>query len=316
MKRLTLLLVIAAAIFALVGAGVLAAEKKVTVGCKNFTEQFIIGEMMKQLLEDRGFTVEFVSDITTMALREGMDSNDIDISADYTGTTWMQHLGYSHNPALDNNALYWAVKTVEEADNNYICLNPIWNNNTYALACWPEFAEDNNLSTLSDLAAYFNEQDGKVSLFIDFEWSFRPDGLPFMKEFYDFVVDEGSMKTGSPGASVIGLENRECEVAMVFATDGKIAKYDWHVFIDDKSFFPPYDLCPYVRASVLDMYPEIADILGELATTFPGGGESATPEIVAECQGVWQGLVAEVNVEKREPDVVAREYLVEKGLIE
>jgi hypothetical protein len=50
--------------------------------------------------------------------------------------------------------------------------------------------------------------------------------------------------------------------------------------------------------------------------TFPGGGQPATPEIVAQGQAVWQELNAKVDIEKMEPDEVAREYLLQHGLIE
>ena len=102
---------------------------------------------------------------------------------------------------------------------------------------------------------------------------------------------------------------------MAFGTDAIIAKYSWHAYLDDLSFFPPYDLTPYVSAEVLEEYPEIADILNELVATFPGGGELATPEIVAQGQVVWQGLCANVDIDMMEPEEVALDYLVENGLI-
>ncbi|GAI51086.1 unnamed protein product, partial [marine sediment metagenome] len=55
--------------------------------------------------------------------------------------------------------------------------------------------------------------------------------------------------------------------------------------------------------------------LNELVTTFPGGGEPATTEMVAECQKVWQELNAKVSVYNMEPDEVAHEYLIEHGLV-
>ena len=79
--------------------------------------------------------------------------------------------------------------------------------------------------------------------------------------------------------------------------------------------FPPYDLTPYVRAEVLDKYPEIADILNELVATFPGGGGLAAPAVVAQGQTVWQSLNAKVDIEQMEPDEVAHEYLVKYGLV-
>jgi len=290
-------------------------EKTVTVGNKNFTEQYIIGEMMKQLLEDRGFDVSLVADLSSTSLRVGMESGDIDICADYTGTGWMTHLGNEYVAGTDNNDLYQLMKDADEA-NGFIWLDPIWNNNTYALASWPEFVEENDLETLSDLAAFYEENEGKIKTFIDFEFSTRPDGLPALEQHYGFEVADGSILTGIPGASLLGLENRQCEVAMVFGTDAAIAKNGWHVYADDQSFFPPYDLTPYVGEDVLDENPEIEDILNELVATFPGGGESATAQIVSAGQQVWQELNAKVDIDKMEPDEVAHEYLVEHGLIE
>ncbi len=299
------------------GTGCAAPEtlvKEVTVGNKNFTEEYIVGQLMKQLLEDRGFKVNLVSDLSSMALREGMEAGDIDICADYTGTAWMVHLSHEYEPGVDNNELYRLVKEEEEGK-GFIWLNPMWNNNTYALASWPEFVERYDLKTLSDLAALYRENKGKIKTFVDFEFFPRPDGLPALEKHYDFKVDEGFLMTGTAGASLMGLENHDCEVAMVFGTDAAIAKHGWHVYTDDKSFFPPYDLTPYVRKEVLDKYPEIEEILNELVATLPGRGESATSEIVSECQKAWQELNAKVDIEKMEPDEAAHEYLVERSLI-
>jgi len=291
-----------------------ALTKEVTVGNKNFTEQHIIAQMMKQLLEARGFKVNFVSNLSTAALRQGMKAGDIDICAEYTGTAWMVHLGHAYEPGVDNNELYQLVKE-EEEDKGFVWLNPIWNNNTYALASWAEFAEEHDVETLSDLAALYQEKGGKIKTFIDFEFSARPDGLPALEEFYGFRVAGASLMTGTPGASLMGLENHQCEVAMVFGTDAIITKHGWYVYLDDQAFFPPYDLTPYVRKDTLDKYPEMADILHELVATFPGGGELAASKVVAEGQKVWQELNARVDINKMEPDEVAHEYLVKYGLV-
>jgi len=314
MRRLTATISAIVLTLALIvlGTGCTAPTKEVTVGNKNFTEQHIVAQMMKQLLEARGFKVNFVSNLSTAALRQGMKAGDIDICAEYTGTAWMVHLGHAYEPGVDNNELYQLVK---EEDKGFTWLNPIWNNNTYALASWAEFAEEHDVESLSDLAALYQERDGEIKTFIDFEFSARPDGLLALEEFYSFRIDGGSLLTGTPGASLIGLENRQCEVAMVFGTDAIIAKYGWHVYLDDQAFFPPYDLTPYVRQDTLDKYPEMADILHELVATFPGGGELAAPEVVAEGQKVWQELNAKVDINKMEPDEVAHEYLVKYGLL-
>jgi len=290
------------------------AVKEVTVGNKNFTEEYIIGQLIKQALEEHGFKVNLVSDLSSMALREGMEAGDIDICADYTGTAWMVHLGHKYEPGIDNNKLYEMVEKEEEAK-GFTWLNPIWNNNTYVLVSWPEFVDKNDVESLSDLAALYQEGKVEIRTFVGFEFSTRPDGLPALEEYYGFKVNEAFLMTGAPGASLMGLENRECDVAMAFGTDAIIAKYSWHAYLDDKAFFPPYDLTPYVRTEVLDKYPEIADIINELVATFPGGGKPATPAIVGQGQKAWQELNAMVDINKMEPDEAAHEYLVKHGLI-
>ncbi len=308
--------VILAIILISLGAGCGASPdgKVVTVGNKNFTEQFIIGELMKQLLEDRGFTVELKSGRSTTCLREGMEFDDIDLYADYTGTAWMVHLAHEYNAGMDNNEVYQLVKEEEEG-NGFIWLTPIWNNNTYALASWSEFVEKYDLKTLSDLASLYREKQGKIETCVGLEFSTRRDGMPALEQFYDFEVAESFIIIGAVAIPQTTLKNRESEVAMAFGTDAQIAEHGWYVYIDDKSFFPPYDLTPCIREEVLDKYPEIENILNELVATFPGGGEPATPDIVAQCQKVWQELNAKIDIHKMSAADVAHEYLIEHGLI-
>jgi osmoprotectant transport system substrate-binding protein len=296
-------------------SGAALAEKRITVGNKNFTEQYIIGQMMKQLLEANGYKVNLRSDLTSMALRSALESGDIDVCAEYTGTTWMTHLKNKYEPSMDHNDVYRRVKKADKK-NGIMWLHPIWNHNTYALACWPEFAKKHDLQTLEDFAEYCNERDGKVSVFVDFEFSTRPDGLPALQEHYDFHIAESELKTGAPGASVMGLKNRQTKVGMVFGTDANIAENNWVVLQDNKSFFPPYDLAPGVRQQVLKKHPELKEILNELVQTFPGGDKKAKAEYVAKAQAKWQALNAKVDIDKMEPREVAHEYLVEHGLIQ
>jgi osmoprotectant transport system substrate-binding protein len=203
----------------------------------------------------------------------------------------------------------------EDEGNGIIWLDPMWNDNTYALVSWLDFVEEHGLITLSDLASLYREKSGEVSTCIGLEFSTRPDGLPALEKHYNFIVAQSHIMVTPEEIPQKKLENREVDVAMVFGTDAEIAEYGWYIYMDDTAFFPPYDLTPCVRKEVLDTYPEIADILNELVASFPSGGQQATSEIVAEGQKVWQELNAKVNIDGMEPDEVAREYLVENGLI-
>lgn len=314
MKRVSIFLVVGVVMFILSGS-LLAQEKPtIVVGNKNFTEQYVAGELMKQALETKGFNVKLKTDLSSMVMRQGMELGEIDVCMEYTGTAWMVHLGKKYVPT-GHEELYYMTKAAD-AKNGLIWLQPMWNHNSYALAVWPDFSRKNNIWTLSDLARYYREKGGKVKTFIDFEFSQRPDGWPAMTKLYGFKVDPAYLKTAAPGASLIALAKRQVDVAMVFATDASIAKYGWVVLKDDKFFFPPYDLTPVVRAEVLEKYPEVGVILNELVLAgFPNGsGVPYTDEKLAKAQRKWQVLNAGVDLEKKDASKVAEELLVREGL--
>jgi osmoprotectant transport system substrate-binding protein len=291
------------------------SKKKVTVGSKNFTEQYIVGELIRQLLEDRNFKVTLVSGLSTGQLRERMEAGEIDVCAEYTGTAWLVLLAHKRELGRDNNEVYRLVKEEEEG-NGFIWLNPIWNNNTYAFASWPKVVEEYSLKTISDLASLYREKNGKIKTTVGKEFSERADGLPALKKHYNFTIAESYLNITTPPARITqSLKKHECDVALVFGTDKMVYEHEWYVYMDDKAFFSPYDLTPYVRDEVLVKYPEIADILNELVATFPGGGKTATFDIIAKCQKVWQQLNSRAEIDKMDAKEVAHEYLVKHGLI-
>ena len=292
-------------------------DKEVIVGNKDFTEQYIVGELMKQLLEDRGFKVQLVSDLSSDGLRGGMEAGNIDICADYTGTVWVKHLAHEYKPGMDNNDIYHVVK-VEDQGNGLIWLNPIWNDNLYALVSRTSYVLAIGVRTLSDLAWLYRDTEGKIWTAIGKEFSERADGLPGLEKHYDFKIDESFILIKDDPLQ--SLKEQECDVAVGFGTDAAITQQYLHVYVDDWAFFPPYDLTPYVRRGIIDKYSEIPGILNELVGTFPGGGKPATPEIVAESRKAWQELNAKVgideDIDKMKAAEVAHEYLVKHGLIE
>ena len=98
-----------------------------------------------------------------------------------------------------------------------------------------------------------------------------------------------------------GLDEGDIDVTTCFGTDGQIAAYDLVVLEDDKNFWPPYPVAPVISKELLDANPEIATALNKLAPLLDGATMSA--------------LNWEVSGNAREADEVAREFLVENGLI-
>ena len=97
------------------------------------------------------------------------------------------------------------------------------------------------------------------------------------------------------------LRDKQVDVGLVFATDGRIAAFGFKVLKDDKGYFPNYAMVPNVRKAVLDGNPKIGKLLNKLSSKL----EDST----------MQKLNAEIDVEKKTVEQVAEEFLKSKGLI-
>ena len=85
-------------IFVLVGIAILAvigmptngisAEKKIVVGGKNFTEQYLLPELAKDLLTKHGFDVKLETGVGSVVARKSLENGQIDLYYEYTGTAY------------------------------------------------------------------------------------------------------------------------------------------------------------------------------------------------------------------------------------
>jgi len=286
-------------------AGVVFAAQ-IRIGTKNFTEQFVVGNLMATLLEDRGYVVDLRTGMSSTVLRQAMEDGSLDLCMDYTGSMWLAYTGHAFKG--ESPEVMYAKASASDEVRGLIWLNPIWCNNTYAIAITKEFAEENNVYTLSDFAGYVNEKEGKVPFASDFEFYARPDGILGLQLHYGFAFQPSSITTVLPGLTFEYLAEGRSTAAMVFGTDPAVVKYNWVVLQDDKNFWPPYDLCPYARAEVLEANPGLADVLNELIAAFPADPAGARAEMTA--------LNAKVDIDMMEPEEATEEWLRDKGLID
>ncbi len=286
-------------------AGV-AFATPIKIGTKNFTEQYVVGNLMAILLENRGYDVQLKTGMSSTVMREAMETGDLDLCMDYTGTQWLTYTGHEFKGETPEE-MYEQAKT-SDAEIGLVWLKPIWCNNTYAIAVKKEFAEENNVYTLSDFARYVKEQEGKVPFASDFEFYSRPDGILGLQLHYGFVFQPSYITTVLPGLTFEYLNTGKSVACMVFGTDPAVVKYNWVVLQDDKNFWPPYDLSPIVRAETLEANPGLEDVLNELIAAFP--------EDPAEARAEMTALNAKVDIDLMEPEEAAREWLQAKGLID
>ncbi|WP_276318598.1 ABC transporter substrate-binding protein [Marinitoga lauensis] len=162
------------------------AAKTVVVGSKMFTEGYIIANMISYLLKDAGFKVEEQFGLTSFPLRAAIENGQVDIYSEYTGTAWAAYFKQKKN-IYNPYELFNEVSKLDYEKNKIVWINMIPFNDTYAMAVKSEFAEKNNLRTLSDLAKFVNEGN-KVIFGVNPEFYERADGFFAMARAYNMNV--------------------------------------------------------------------------------------------------------------------------------
>jgi len=306
------------------GAPVFAQDGPVKVGSKDFTEQFILGQMYMQVLNDMGVETEDKLNLGgTQIAQEALVNAEIDLYPEYTGTGLTEVLGLSVEdvisggsaspvaegatptangaasaPGSVSQVVFDAVAAAYKEQFDLVWLERSPANNTQALAVKREFAEENGLATISDLAAIVG--DLVISAPADFPE--RQDGLLGLQRVYGAGFNDVEVLPVAPGVKYQALLDDQAQVVLAFGTDGQIAGYDLVVLEDDLNLWPPYNVAPVVRQAILDAWPDIADRFNAVTT-------SLTNEVLS-------GLNWRVDGdEKAEPSDVASDYLSENGFI-
>jgi osmoprotectant transport system substrate-binding protein len=267
----------------------------VSVGSKDFTEQLIIGEMYALMLEESGFTVDRKLNLGgTPVAQSAIESGEIDLYPEYTGTALLTVLKLP--VSSDQQAVYDTVKQAYQDRFDLVWLDPAPMNNTQALAMTEAQAEALDIRTISDFVA----QASNLVLIGPPEFEVREDGLPGLQSAYGEFALKG-YKAVDAGLRYKGLVDGEADVAVAFGTDGEISAFNLVVLEDDQALFPPYQIAPIVSQAALDRQPGIAEALNQLSPLLN--------------DGVMRQLNYEVTGNQREPADVAREFLVNAGLI-
>ncbi|MBD3232305.1 MAG: ABC transporter permease subunit [candidate division Zixibacteria bacterium] len=267
----------------------------VTIATKNFTEQFILGELMTQIVEDRtNIRVNKKFNLGgTMICHGALVSNAIDLYAEYTGTALTAILNKDVIP--ESGEVLELIKQSYRERFDARWLPPFGFNNTYAITVRKEDAKRYDLTGISDLAPIADELTaGFTAEFVE-----RPDGFPGLRKEYG--LEFAQVIDLDPSIMYQAVSNGEVDVICAFATDGRIAAYNLQPLEDDSNFFPAYYAAPVVRSEVLETYPELETALKVLAGILN--------------DKTMQELNYEVDEEKRQPSEVARDFLKERDLI-
>lgn len=267
----------------------------IRIATKNFTEQFILGEMLAQLITDKTHlqVVKKFDLGTTEICQQAMIHNEIDMYPEYTGTAYITILQQSENSTPDK--IYAYVKNAYAKQFHLIWLQPFGFDNSQSLAVRQDFADQYHLNTISDLTTISNKLIlGAPAEFID-----RPDGVSGLQRVYQLQF--GQIKNMDPNLMYQAINNKQVNIICAFTTDGRIPAYHLKILTDNKHLFPPYFAAPIIREAMLTSHPELKSIIELLANQLD--------------DKAMQELNYEVDVEKKTPADVAHQFLLEKHLL-
>lgn len=274
----------------------------ITVSSKAWTEQFILGSILLELLESEGYPVEDQLGLgETPTLRPALKSGQIDVYWEYTGSILVPEMGVED--VTEAEEAFNMVKEWDREENNIEWLDFAPANNTYTLMMEKERAKSLGIETISDLAEYINNGAEDLVLITNIEFFERTeDGVPGVESVYGFEFDRDKMKFVTTGLTYDALKNGDGDVAMGFATDGRIPAFGFINLKDDKGFFPIYNPAPTIRPEIIEAYPEIPDIIKAVSAKLDD-------DTLAK-------LNKKVDMDREEPEDVVHDFLVELGLVD
>lgn len=269
--------------------------KKVVIASKPMTEQYILAEMLTQLIEENtDIEVEQKLGIGggTSNIQPAMENGEIDIYPEYTGTGWLFVL--KKDLINDPNELYEAVKEEYKDKYNIKWLGLYGFNNTFTLTIKKEKADELNIKNYSDLAL----KSKNLKFGAEYDFYEREDGYKGLEKIYGFKFkDKVELDIGLK-YDAISADN--VDVINAFSTDAMLKKYNLKVLEDNENFFPSYYATTLVREETLEEYPELEEVLNKLE------GMISNEDMIQ--------MNYEVEQEKKDPKEVATKFLISKGL--
>jgi glycine betaine/choline ABC-type transport system substrate-binding protein len=272
------------------------ASKKITIGSKNFPEQYILGEIYAQALQAAGFDVKKQLDlgaeqITFKALKGGT----IDAYPEYTGTALTSFYKVKTDDVpRDPQESFDQLKS-DLAKDNITSLPQTPFQNTYKITSTKATADKlGNPKTISELA---KKAGSKMSISGFPECRQRTDCLLGLKQKYNWTP-----KFVSSQGQYSDLDAGQADFTFGFSTDGPLSTDKYVTYEDDKSLFPPYYVTLLTRN----------DALKRLGTSGTKVIEQVQKPLTEQ---VMQELNARVSIDKQKPDKVAADYLKEAGFV-
>jgi osmoprotectant transport system substrate-binding protein len=276
------------------GGGGAASDRTVTIGSKNFTEAIVLGELYKQALEAKDYTVALKSSVgSTEIIDKALRSGQIDMYPEYTGTM-LTVVFAEDEPQESAESTYDRAKELYEQDGFTLFeMTPF--SDSDALAVTKETADREGLSEIGDLTKLDGFKLGGQP-----EFETRLQGLPGVKKAYGI---ENVTFTPFAGISPYeALDQGTVDVAAIFSTDPPLASGKYVVLEDTEANFGFQNVAPVVNEELAD------ELGGDFQDTIDAVSEKLTDEAII-------AMNSAVAIDKRPAAQVAREFLQANDLL-
>jgi len=266
----------------------------ITMGAKNFTEQFILGELYSQALKAKGYTVKLKSNIGSSEITDkALTSGQIDTYPEYTGVIATELAGTKDQPRSEQETYDIAKKFEDKRGYAVLDRTPFFDAD--GLAVLPAFAQKHGLRTIADL-----KKAGRFSFGAPPENRTRFQGLKGLQQAYG--LKQIDFKPLAIGLQYTALDAGKIDTAAVFTTDAKLAGGKYTVLEDTQGIFGFQNVTPVVSKKVLDAQGP------EFATTLNAVSAKLTNDAM-------QAMNAAVDIDKKKPADVAAQFLKANSLV-
>ncbi len=297
MKRKSLLILLVAAMFMMLAACGNGKDKDtIVISGKKWTEQYILPHLLAEYIKAHSdYNVEVKEALGEVnILTPALDKGDIDMYVEYTGTGLGAVLKEDFQTGQSADQILEKVRKGYKDKYNVEWLEPLGFENTYTLALQGDTPI--KAKTFSDLIPHSKD----LVFGGPHEFYERADGYDAFVKAYGFHFKD--KKSIDPNIMYQAVKDGDVDVIPAFTTDGRIERYKLKTLTDDKKFFPPYYAAPVVREETLKKYPKLKKVVNELA------GKISEEDM--------RSMNAKVDIDKKDPADVAKEFLKSKGLID
>jgi osmoprotectant transport system substrate-binding protein len=263
-----------------------------TLGTKNFTEEYIVGQLYKQALTAAGCKVNYKESIgATEVVDKALTSGQIDAYPEYTGESVATVFGL--NQAVSNPQDEYNLAKQAYAKRGQVMSNMTPFFDTDAIAVTKSYATKYGLVTTADLKKVPHFTLGARPEFLN-----REEGALGMKKVYG--VDNFSFKSLALGLQYQALDSGAVQAIDVFTTDPQLASGKYVVLKDPKNIFGFQNIALVVNKDKVNVCPSLMSTVNKVNALL------TTPAIIA--------MNKAVAIDHQQPATVAAAFLKANNL--